>query len=30
VVAKDQSENGKLGATMENPTMKKIMEKLNG
>ena len=30
IVAKDQSENGKLGATMENPTMKKIMEKING
>ena len=30
IVAKDQSEDGKLGTTMENPTMKKIMEKING
>jgi phage nucleotide-binding protein len=30
VVAKDASEDGKLGITMENPTIKKIMEKLRG
>ena len=29
VIAKDQSENGKLGLTMDNPTITKIMEKLN-